>query len=587
MIISTLLLAPINGVLAQGQNNQQANVVSSTIRDCTPEKSKEMQLNALNRESARFDDVTIPGSFSSINEAYQFVSSLETRARNALLDAMATAETICNTGQPPSPDNSNVGQCRQAVQPFTSALNDFLQGCTSAGLGSKKDCMEAVSQCFSGSAYSSSISSDDSTSIASGLANEISRAVRGEESVPASFRRVAPTVGSARSRYEHCPPLASEGLDDWREQVDKAQSSAERAQDEVIRLQGELAQLEIEKAEAIQKLTQQKEDTTEKAKTELEALQADLEAKDLEITQAIVKIDEEIMTAQERIFVLMSEERPKAQLERQQALADISLKCDQDAIAKVTQMRTQRLELIAKSEFTAGGFNQLLSGVGLNNMQRAEYWSNFFYTDCKRQRGYIRPKEMIENSFELALKRIDTEIQRITRQIQQARVRQQMINIDQRNLMLANFERRRENLMRNHDRTIERISQNIQTTNQRFDTRISQARQKLMVAARRAAERDDFMRQKTAYHAEKLRLSNSGRDLASSDLNKLLSGYTKIKTESHNLLFSCDCCNNRNQPGCDSALRILEGMEGELHRSACDGIGGSGGSGGGASNVSS
>lgn len=541
----------------------QAGLIGPTMPRtiCNDKQVRDFAVYAAQIAAAKHG-IVLDAGLIDVTAITTYAAGLDGRVRTDILKAIENSNTECRGGQP-SVDNSNQGRCQTALQPLNTAINDFTQGCSTAGLngdGTSFACMSDAEKCLEPSTYSS-FGGDEQSDAA--MVNDILAPLQGENASQ-TFRKVAPTASSARARYEHCAPLASQGLKEWRDDVEKSQKSVEKLQDDLVKLQAELSQLQTTKEVDLQAIQDEAQNLAEETTSKMEALRENLEAKDLEIVEKILAKEAELIKIEQGLFQL-SIQKSQAYAEMKKQITDLRLKCQQESLASVAQLRENRITLIQQSQYSAGGFNSLLSGVGLNNVEKGDIMADWFFARCIGDRGFVEQKALADQSYNIAIAAIDQSERDARRMMAFIRQEISRIQIDERNLILTNIKNQITRLERSYSINIDRLERKYQNTSKRFDDQIAEKQNQIALATRRLAERSNFFEQKANYLSAKERFSNNGVDLSPEDVTKVFSGYTKLKNEAHNLVHACDCCNNPQQPGCSPALYVLGGAGADLY----------------------
>ncbi len=474
-----------------------------------------------------------------------------------------------NTTPPPAPaapyspfnPNDRAAQCSSAKNAMQTAGSTFSTACGKAKMSNKnKDfeyCSADILKCRS------CVDGSDSTSIPPGITcNDVKSSSKDSDSSAkdsaskSEYIKVTPDAESTKGEFANCPSLAGEDMKNYIQEVRESQTKVHELTDKVSKAQEEQQALKDDlnvKIEEIETSAQEKsqaaQDAVQKYKEELVDAQTqmldDIQKLNVQVTEIVAK------EGQVRIQKDANQEKYNEMVTTEQ------LKCHGTALTKVDALRNSRLAAQDAGTYTAGNFNNLLQGVGLDTRSKSQLLAQQYYLWCLQDQSYraqistgLEQKRISDKSADAQIVAYDNQIKGINAQITTI----QTTKLDTANQKVSAQIQRTQSKLTTDLQTLQKKESNIRQTNA---TKAAAKDREIANLNQQLAEEKDYLKQKQDYLALKNKYGAGAMSDANaySDASAAMDSYVgAVRT------YYSSCCNDIKQdPTCDQKSNFVCG----------------------------
>lgn len=546
-----MLLSGVQSVMAQNNNGcanpQEAGVGAAMMRASV--LGKDLNIS----------EPTYVNLISAMNS-----SNLTTEQKADIERAFNTGVSNCAGGSPSVSEN-NSNSCREADKDLNTALNDFIAACSEAGLGGDAlSCGETVRSCIDAPGLRESSTPTSPTSITDSFMSGFT----GQQAASAP-RSVTPDLESAADRFNACPVYAGEDLENWQETIQSSQDRVDELTNKINDMQTEITELQTEKAAKLKEVKDQMTEVQEKAEDDAEEIRLQIQEFDENIATQVQKLQESI-TQQHQIIQQLGDAKITAYNSLMEAQTRLNLQCHAASLQKVEQVRQTKQALVEQSLYSAGGFNSLLSGVGLSNVEAAERLGQEYYERCLNDRAYKDNMAIAERAYQQAVNNADRGVSNTRKRIQQIEDQIQRVQGELKLKGLDNFARRLERLEKRLMTRMMQLQEDMILQSQSYDAKIANKQNALMQAQRQLQEAQSFLQQRQAYYDLKNQKSQ-GLNVTAEQRSNLFSKYGAMRTSALQTIESCgNGLGEAEKRLCRNAKKYLGPVNSELDLNECE-----------------
>ena len=322
--------------------------------------------------------------------------------------------------------------CETARQNYTTTRGKFISACSKAGMtgGGRTGnigCSAKVLNCSSCSGDGdggdgrleckeadmgdvSEDGSDIADRMVAGMNGNIAGTVR-------SDMQVAPNRATAQEKYRYCPDLAKDDLSAYTKEVEEAKKNVNDLKDKLSKAQQDNQDLQTKFQAQMDALDQEAEAKQQQAKDDVEKLRDQLTEDQQKIADDVTKMENQISALiAKKDEEIIARQMNSQKLNELQATADLN--CHDQALKKVNELRTQRLAQMEASQYSAGTFNSLLKGVGLDTRQKSQILAQQYHNWCIQDMSYKRLISNGQQKFNIDNNASIQRVVNIDRQIQ-------------------------------------------------------------------------------------------------------------------------------------------------------------------------
>lgn len=280
----------------------------------------------------------------------------------------------------------NETSCKEAKQEMNRAFSDMVNQCSKANMGSGiTECLsqaKACRRCDPNDEESSDECDEDDVGAVETFGANVQQMLMGGRMTPAT-----PDMQKSMKRFSQCPAMASENYEKMQEDV---KDSEEKVRDLTTQLH--------DSQEQANKLAEELQEAENAIQEEMDQLELEIEERIKEIGEKEKKIRQDsedlayqiadqINEAEERIRAL-DLRKHEAQIAYNTKRAEANSKCHQAALDKLKQINSRKQELIQLSQYSAGGFDKLMSSIGLNSREKMRRVVNKYFRECKNDQAF-------------------------------------------------------------------------------------------------------------------------------------------------------------------------------------------------------
>jgi hypothetical protein len=287
------------------------------------------------------------------------------------------------------------GDCSQAENNYKEARSKFAGACSNLAPGYKPSegwplCSKQVEQCNVCPMTNSASAERRNELECSNISNAE------EEDAPANAPSGAfamRDVKTGEALLQYCPGKLGAEQKDLEKQFADSQKEVKRLEAELPKKQAEYSSIMAKNEEAmvgIQEKMTAAQNELDNQMTELQNAQSDAEQA---ATQKIQQLEEQIRRADDSIRQV---ELSKADIENTytEAIKQIHLNCHASAVANVSKMQQDRLQLERANQFNQVSFNNMMKSVGVSDREQWQRVATKYYNWCLQS----KPTKDSENS---------------------------------------------------------------------------------------------------------------------------------------------------------------------------------------------
>lgn len=221
-----------------------------------------------------------------------------------------------------------------------------------------------------------------------------------------STQRYAPDATRARARYKNCPALAGADLEKWMDRVKDAQQTAQEKRKAITELETRNGEIDRDLRTAVETIDEDAQKVVTEAKkvrtemnAELQNAQKDIRNRVAQLLDGIDRIEEQIISTDKAY-----DDAYNAYLN---ALAQLDQQCHAAALNRLNAMQTQMQQMIDRSTYSVGSFNNLVGKVGVSDRKKAQVMLNRDFQRCKNDPSYKATADAAKRALDGARRAAD------------------------------------------------------------------------------------------------------------------------------------------------------------------------------------
>ncbi|MCB0385361.1 MAG: hypothetical protein KDD43_08210, partial [Bdellovibrionales bacterium] len=343
----------------------------------------------------------------------------------------------------------------------------------------------------------------------------------------------------ARTMYKNCPAMAGKDLKEWMDRAKDAQQTVTDKQKEIADLEARNGDIDRQLRSTIEGIDEDAQALADEADTvrtemnqQLRAAKGEARNRVAQLLDAMDRIEEQIISTNKAY-----DDAYNAYLN---ALAQLDQQCHAAALNRLMAMQTRMQEMIDKSTYSVGSFNQLAEKVGVSDRKKAQAMLNRDFNRCKIDPSYGASADAAKRALDSARKSADNAIASLRQR--QDSMSKAIQDANERELP----EQLQEILAAAADR-LKKLQNRLMQLATRKQNAITDAGEKkqenmklIMLARQEADVAQEVHRQYQAYLNEKM-VASGGIDSDGSKVSEAINSLTSVRGAAHTVVASCNC----------------------------------------------
>jgi hypothetical protein len=442
--------------------------------------------------------------------------------------------------------SANANNCPNAMSNFNKYASEFKTACTAAGISDPVSggyaCagnMKACQQCN----------------------NKKRETGEGESGFNCQPYDTLKDDNQKTVTIKYCPAIAGQDLKKWQDEVQKLQSEVNTAKGKIPALQQKMTQVESDLAAKKSELSGQsdKADTDYQTKTD-----QIIEAQDAQ-SKAILQSKRDLQTKYDSLSdEIQSEQRSKEeayQADYVETVRTLKLQCHASSLTQLADLRKERLQKIAASAFSVGGFTAMTKQMGLTDYQRDQNLAYQFYKLCVADTAFSEQSAAGYAKFKMAKDRSDDATN--------SRKKQQEANLAEQNRMqtedipdaLKSASRKIDAANKEWSAAKRKAATDRAAAEKDAQNKRNGLQQEIDLQNQEIAQKEGYLNDKMALLKAK-ELASGGNEVSAEDKTKLFSSFSEATANAHGVLANCKEDDISSRSIRDDAIRFLK-AEGE------------------------
>ncbi len=452
------------------------------------------------------------------------------------------------------------GPCDLATKEWETARKEFQAACSAANVpsgGGKSGhfaCSAKMQQCThcdadadarpSGVECENSGDSDSYASDSTNKDNDLLNALSGRTTGGAI--QMTPDINADRQRFAFCPSLAAADLKTWQDEYKDAKKTVEDLQNKITKLTEELDTIKSDADKKNVELQDKSEEVQANAEKSVKEIKEKLQDSQKQMAEDIEKLNGEIAKENAGLRQL-----DIGRVQAQTALADqisrLNLSCHTAALQRTENERIQRLKQMENSTYSAGDFNDLMSGVGLSSRQKNQLKVDEYYVQCQKDRSYTMAVDSAKKALEIANQQAAEGRRSINDRITTLNNKINTIKTTEANKDLQRAYDRMVEIQKIMDKELNKLNRDKMQSEQQFTRKYASKARELQQQQARLAEEEQYLKQKKQYLAMKTQMSKGTSSTTQDKVVDAMSKYTSLSYAAKRV--AKDCCSGGSKAG--------------------------------------
>ena len=355
----------------------------------------------------------------------------------------------------------------------------------------------------------------------------------------ASGQKYAPDPKKARTMYKNCPAMAGKDLKEWMDRAKDAQQTVTDKQKEIADLEARNGDIDRQLRSTIEGIDEDAQAVADDADTvrqemnqQMRAAKGDARNRVAQLLDSMDRIEEQIISTNKAY-----DDAYNAYLN---ALAQLDQQCHAAALNRLSAMQTRMQNLIDKSTYSVGSFNDLVGKVGVSDRKKSQAMLNRDFNRCKNDPSYKASADAAKRALDSARKAADNAIASLRKR--QDAMSRAIQDANERELP----EQLQEILAAANDK-LKKLQNKLMTLATRKQNAIADAAEKkqenmklIMLARQEADVAQEVHRQYQAYLNEKM-VASGGIDSDGSKVSEAINSLGAVRGAAHTVVASCNC----------------------------------------------